>query len=210
MLERVSLRPGLESIRILARTHQGVMDIEGNAEQRARRILERWEAKPATLPKHLIAQPAETLETDAKRRAQQATGFSHAAVKRHAASLGLGVDIGTIHGAKGCECDVVILLDWGLRKRAADAAEAAWEHALRQLRPHLDTKEDEERRLIYVALTRARHRVYILARRGSAVPALIEQLWSPPANPEYIGEDELSDVLEPAPGTERAASQQGQ
>ena len=67
----------------------------------------------------------------------------------------------TVHKAKGTEADYIILLDGGPPK-AGQAAEArALERALRVFRGE-DTAEEEERRIWYVAVTRARRKVYVI------------------------------------------------
>ncbi|POT57870.1 DNA helicase IV [Citrobacter amalonaticus] len=74
----------------------------------------------------------------------------------------LQLDFMTIHASKGQQADYVIVV--GLQEGSdgfpAPAREAIVEEAL--LPPVEDFPDAEERRLLYVALTRARHRVWVL------------------------------------------------
>ncbi len=67
--------------------------------------------------------------------------------------LGEGVHLGTVHGSKGMEFRVVIILDGG------------W-----QLRHEINT--EEERRLFYVAMTRAMEQLVIIRRHDQSNPHL--------------------------------------
>ena len=74
---------------------------------------------------------------------------------------GIRVTYSTVHKAKGTEADYLILLDGGPPK-AGQAAEArALERALRMFRGE-DTSKEEERRIWYVALTRAKRKAYVI------------------------------------------------
>ncbi len=67
--------------------------------------------------------------------------------------LGEGVHLGTVHGSKGMEFRAVIILDGG------------W-----QLRHEINT--EEERRLFYVAMTRAMEQLVIIRRHDQSNPHL--------------------------------------
>ncbi len=72
--------------------------------------------------------------------------------------LGEGVHLGTIHGSKGMEFQIVMILDGG------------W-------RAHTDNKE-EERRLFYVGMTRAMEQLVIVQRKDQVnphIPLLAEE-----------------------------------
>ncbi|MTH46790.1 DNA helicase IV [Intestinirhabdus alba] len=79
----------------------------------------------------------------------------------------LRLDFMTIHASKGQQADYVIIL--GLREGEdgfpASARESVMEEAL--LPPAEDFPDAEERRLLYVALTRARHRVWLLFNKAN-------------------------------------------
>lgn len=78
---------------------------------------------------------------------------------------GLSISFSTIHAAKGLEADHVIVL--GLQEGRHGFPAADTDHPLLQLlRPKPENyPHAEERRLFYVALTRARHQVHLLADR---------------------------------------------
>ncbi|ELY7527888.1 UvrD-helicase domain-containing protein, partial [Cronobacter sakazakii] len=74
----------------------------------------------------------------------------------------LQLEFMTIHASKGQQADYVIILglNEGREGFPAPARESIMEQAL--LPPPEDFPDAEERRLLYVALTRARHRVWLL------------------------------------------------
>jgi DNA helicase-4 len=73
-----------------------------------------------------------------------------------------GVKFSTVHGAKGLEADYVVVvgLDEGRNGFPADKPEDLFQEIF--LPPKEAYPYAEERRLFYVALTRAKHRVYLL------------------------------------------------
>ena len=106
-------------------------------------------------------------------------GTGTAEVKREAEAAGETVRIMTVHGAKGLQAPVVFLIDdigardgrsgsllwdeahgfvlWPAGQEGRDATSAALALVRRR------REEEEERRLLYVALTRARDRLYVCA-----------------------------------------------
>ncbi len=82
----------------------------------------------------------------------------------------------TMHGSKGKEADYVIIS--GLEKgRDGFPSEKATHPLLKALLPPMEKfKHAEERRLFYVALTRARHRVYLIADMQKASDFIVELL----------------------------------
>jgi ATP-dependent exoDNAse (exonuclease V) beta subunit len=122
-----------------------------------------------------------------------------------------GIEIMTIHRAKGLEFDTVILLGLGRRVRAPEAAALYWQERLRadgsaalllapmtreasRLTDYLQRMEQqrdlaERARLLYVATTRARERLHLVARlrTGQEAPhngTLLALLW-PRIEPEF-------------------------
>lgn len=81
----------------------------------------------------------------------------------------LQIDFMTIHASKGQQADYVIIV--GLQEGVMVfrcGAESIMEEAL--LPPVEDFPDAEERRLMYVALTRARHRVWALFNKENPSP----------------------------------------
>ena len=82
----------------------------------------------------------------------------------------LQLDFMTIHASKGQQADYVIVMGLhdGNDGFPAPARESIMEEAL--LPPVEDFPDAEERRLMYVALTRARHRVWALFNKENPSP----------------------------------------
>lgn len=81
----------------------------------------------------------------------------------------LRLDFRTIHGAKGLEADVVVICDLveGFRDLRGFPSSIESDPLLQLPLPHPDPfPAAEERRLLYVAMTRARDRVYLMAELG--------------------------------------------
>lgn len=96
----------------------------------------------------------------------------------------LNIDFMTIHASKGQEADFVIVLGLqsGPEGFPAQARESVFEQVLL---PQQEAFEDaEERRLLYVALTRARHRVWLLfsKQQPSTFVEALKQLGVPILN----------------------------
>lgn len=79
----------------------------------------------------------------------------------------------SIHGSKGLEADFVILagLDSGFR---GFPDERAVEPLMELVLPRLSDPNEEERRLMYVGLTRARHQVTVLSNREAPSEYVLE------------------------------------
>jgi hypothetical protein len=100
---------------------------------------------------------------------------------------GLRVYFRTIHGAKGLEADYIVIPGlvagrYGFPSDMADDPVLDLVMAAPEHFPHA-----EERRLLYVALTRARREVVIMTRRGSESP-FVEELRND-SNVEFIDEE---------------------
>ena len=95
----------------------------------------------------------------------------------------LSIDFMTIHASKGQQADYVIIvgLQAGQDAFPAPARESVMEAAL--LPQPEDYPDAEERRLLYVALTRARHRVWLLysKEQPSAFVGILSDLGVPMA-----------------------------
>ena len=95
----------------------------------------------------------------------------------------------SMHGAKGKEADYVVVV--GLQSgRTGFPCQKPVDRFLRQLLPPVETfKYAEERRLFYVALTRARHRVYLVYDPDKPSAFVTELL--DPQHPYAIVRDEF-------------------
>jgi DNA helicase-4 len=96
----------------------------------------------------------------------------------------LAIDFMTIHASKGQQADYVVVLGLQQGKDGfpAQARESVMEEAL--LPQPEDYPDAEERRLLYVAMTRARHRVWLLFNKQepSSFVEILKQLGVPAAN----------------------------
>ena len=105
---------------------------------------------------------------------------------------GLDVQFMTAHGSKGKEADYVVILDVS-QGRYGFPSERPTEPALEFLLPEAERfRFAEERRLFYVALTRARHRTYVVydpARPSSFVTELLDE-----EDPYRVGTGECGDA----------------
>jgi DNA helicase-4 len=88
----------------------------------------------------------------------------------------LSIEFLTIHGAKGAEADYVIILDvvsgkygYGLPSEITDDPLLGIVLSKAEPYPHA-----EERRLMYVAMTRARHKVFIITENGKQSVFVLE------------------------------------
>lgn len=113
-----------------------------------------------------------------------------AAMQRAWFEHGIHIEYMTAHAAKGKEADYVIVVgleagEYGFPSNVADDPVMKMVLSEAEQYPYA-----EERRLFYVALTRARRRVYLIAPRDSASPFIIDDLLAEPlsAHVETIGE----------------------
>lgn len=88
----------------------------------------------------------------------------------------LKIDVMTVHAAKGKEADYVVILGLS-RGKFGFPSEKPTDAVLEFLLPEQESfLFAEERRLFYVAMTRARHRVYMVYDPADASPFVIELL----------------------------------
>ena len=127
----------------------------------------------------------------------KATGIDRRTISARAQRDGIRVSYSTVHKAKGTEADYVILLDGGPPRAARTAENRALERALRVFRGR-ETAEEEERRIWYVALTRARRKVYVIVSADSdSHSPFADELYHNEGGHYDVGEDELAELLEP-------------
>ena len=124
-------------------------------------------------------------------QAQQANDLQ---IKREMEEAGNAVRIMTVHGAKGLQAPIVIMPDTVRVKGSTKMDKIFWPHKTgddlpyfcptsdnlpdicEQAKQHMKDKDDEEyRRLLYVALTRAEERLYIGGYKGTK--SLDDECW---------------------------------
>ncbi|MHB8804386.1 MAG: UvrD-helicase domain-containing protein [Coriobacteriia bacterium] len=114
---------------------------------------------------------------------------------------GLNVRFMTAHGSKGKEADYVVILDVS-QGRYGFPSEKTTEPALEFLLPQAERfRFAEERRLFYVALTRARHRTYVLydpMKPSSFVTEMLDKKDPYPVSTGECGDTEPMAVAPPA------------
>ena len=191
-------RQGPFSVLVLARRRALVEDSSLPLETLAEQTKAEWIANPHRLPQSVTAK-RESLDEAARRvvRRLASNRLDHGRLRRFAEQLGLDLrlDVQTIHKAKGLEADYVVFLDG--EDRRTDEREAVLERALQPIRPASYSMEGEERRLRYVALTRARRKCYLLAPLRDESAAFCDEIWKDAAGRYDVSQDELSPYLQP-------------
>ena len=156
-------RPG---VLILGRTRDATEDRNRPLKERADELHERWRRQPhrAVSDGEEPASLARAALAEAKKRREMGIGIDYGAIRQAAARLGIAVDLDkrTIHGAKGMEADYVILVDVGESAMSGRAEVMARERALAPFTSPDAGGRREERRLWYVAMTRAKRKCYIV------------------------------------------------
>ena len=128
---------------------------------------------------------------------RRGTGIDQRTIDTAADQSAIRLTYSTVHKAKGTEADYVIMLDTGPPRAGKAAGAKALERALRVFRG-ADRAAEEERRIWYVALTRARCKVYVIVAAGiESHSPFVDELYEGQGRLYDVGEDELSDFLEP-------------
>ena len=190
---------------LLARRRHTVDDSNRPEDEEARRVIEEWRTQPWRIPSGVDEHDEEEVRAAAWERARQrkAEGLDHQALKGAARSAGVSLDLKTmtVHGAKGLEADYVIFVQGKDRKVKDELREKALNRALQPLLPAGANGPEEERRVWYVALTRARSGTYVVEPPGDAGDtALLDELWRDERQEYGVGEAELADWLAPYRG----------
>ncbi len=123
-------------------------------------------------------------------------GIDRDRIRQECEKQGIEVEFSTVHRAKGREADYVIFIDTGPSKAAESGREKALARALTPLR-YGGANVGEERRIWYVALTRARHKVYVISDTGSELSPFFDELMRNEDGAYDIGTAELSEFLQP-------------
>ena len=127
---------------------------------------------------------------------QRGIGLDRRTIRRVAAARDQQLVYSTVHKAKGTEADYVVFLDTGPPRAGERAGNRALERALSVFRGS-DSSKEEERRIWYVALTRARRKVYIIvAADTEAHSPFADELYHNAEGQFDVGEDELAEYLE--------------
>ena len=124
-------------------------------------------------------------------------GIDRRAIDTAADQSGIRLTYSTVHKAKGTEADYVVMLDGGPPRAGEAAGAKALERALRVFRGECSAAE-EERRIWYVALTRARYKVYVVVAAGiESHSPFVDELYEGRGRLYDVGEEELAEFLEP-------------
>ena len=190
---------------LLARRRNTVADSNRSESEEARSVLEEWRTQPWRIPSGVDEHDEEEVRSAAWERARQrkAEGLDHRALRAAARRAGVALDLETmtVHGAKGLEADYVIFVQGRDRKVKDELREQALERALQPLLPAGANGPEEERRVWYVALTRAKSGTYVVGPPGDAGDtALLDELWRDEKREYGVGEAELAEWLAPYRG----------
>ena len=190
---------------VLARRRNTVADRNRSESEEARSVLEGWRTQPWRIPTGVDEHDEEEVRSAAWERARQrkAEGLDHEALRAAARRTGVELDLGTmtVHGAKGLEADYVIFVQGRDRRVKDELREAALKRALQPLLPAGANGPEEERRVWYVALTRAKAGTYVVEPPGDAGDTgLLDELWRDEDREYGVGEAELAEWLEPYRG----------
>ena len=193
---------------LLARRRNTVADRNRSNSEETRRVLEEWRTRPWLIPNGVDERDEEEVRTAAHERARErkAEGLDHRALRGAALGSGVSLDLGTmtVHGAKGLEADYVIFVQGRDRKVKDELREKALKRALLPLLPAGANGPEEERRVWYVALTRAKSGTYVVEPpREAEDTALFDELWRDEKREYGVGEAELAEWLEPYSGDAR-------
>jgi DNA helicase-4 len=110
----------------------------------------------------------------------------------------LDIHFQTIHRAKGLEADIVFLLGATNRRGQDFPATIQDDPLLMLFMPERDPMAwAEERRLFYVALTRAKDKVYLLTPEGQASPFVSELLSLAPISCSHFAKNEKVELEDP-------------
>lgn len=121
-------------------------------------------------------------------------GVDREHIRRECEKQGIKVEFSTVHRAKGREADYVIFVDTGPPRAAESGREKALARALSLLR-HGGVNVGEERRIWYVALTRARHKAYVISDTGHEPSPLFDELMRNEDGAYDVSSTELADDL---------------
>ena len=189
------------NVLLLARRRNTVADRNRPEDEEVRKVLEEWRTQPRRIPNWVDKHDETEVRNAAVERAQErkAEGLTHEILRDTAMRAGLTLDLETltVHGAKGLEADYVIFVQGKDRKVKDEVREKARERALEPLLPAGANGPEEERRIWYVALTRAKKGTYVVVPPGDAEDtALLDELWRDERRQYGVGTAELADWLE--------------
>ena len=121
-------------------------------------------------------------------------GMDRGFIRRECEKQGIEVEFSTVHRAKGREADYVIFVDTGPPRAAESGREKALARALSPLR-YGGANVEEERRIWYVALTRARHKAYVISDTGHELSPLFDELMRNEDGAYDVSSTELAEYL---------------
>ena len=193
------------TVLLLARRRNTVADSNRSEGEEARKVIEEWRTQPWRIPHGVNGHDEEEVRSAAWERARQrkAEGLDHQALRDTARRAGVALDLETmtVHGAKGLQADYVIFVQGRERKVKDELREKALQRALQPLLPAGANGPEEERRVWYVALTRARAGTYVVEPPSDAGDtALLDELWRDEKREYGVGEAELAEWFDPYRG----------
>ena len=193
------------TVLLLARRRNIVADRNRSESEEVRSVLDEWRTQPWRIPSGVNKHDEEEVRSAAWERARQrkAEGLDHEALRAAARRAGVALDLETmtVHGAKGLEADYVIFVQGRARRVKDELYEEALNRALQPLLPAGANGPEEERRVWYVALTRAKVGTYVVEPPSDAGgTALLDELWRDEDREYGVGDAELAEWLEPYRG----------
>lgn len=190
---------------LVARRRNTVADRNRSERDEAGTVLREWRMKPWLIPRGVNRENEDDVGAAARELARKRTaeGLDHKALDDAAQKAGVTLDLKTmtVHGAKGLEADYVIFVQGRDRRVGTELREGALNRALRPLLPASANSAEEERRVWYVALTRAKSVTYVVEPpHDAADTTLFNELWRDENRDYGTGEAELAEWLEPYRG----------
>ena len=192
-------------ILLLARRSNTVADRNRSEKEETHKVLEEWRMQPWLIPNWVNKDDEDDVHNAAGKRARlrKEEGLNHQLLRAAVCKAGAALDLETmtIHKAKGLEADYVIFVQGRDRLVWDELREEARKRALQPLLPAGANGQEEERRVWYVALTRARLGTYVVAPPSDAADtALLDELWHDEKQEYGVGKAELVEWLEPYRG----------
>ena len=190
------------TVLLFARRRNTIADRNRSEKEEKQKVIKEWRTRPWLIPSWVNKDDEHDVRNAAGERARQrrAEGLDHQVLRKAAYDAGVTLDLETmtVHKAKGLEADYVIFVQGKDRTVQDELREETRKRALQPLLPAGANGQEEERRVWYVALTRARSGTYVVAPPSDAADtALFDELWRDEKKEYGVGKAELAEWLEP-------------